>query len=162
MTYQGPERRTTPSLQAELIAVALGLEKMANAVETNMSEARLQAIVAVEQRRDQRKIMISLVSAAVIIVVVSTIGVFQSRANHAQGQRQIRIGQDAAVVADYVRSCLETPTEKRDPVKCGSTAASSSAAVQGLIRFMDCAFLAQPATQAKLDACTVQAFQGGK
>ena len=157
--YQGPERRRAPQ-QTETLALALAMEKLATSVETNMNEERLQTVIAGEARRDRRKIQISLMVGAVILLAVSLFGLAGTQANHRQGAQTQRIAKDAAVVADYVRSCLETPTAKRDPVKCGGD--GQSAVVQGLIRYWDCALLAEPKTQGKLDTCTVQAFQAGK
>lgn len=156
-----PQHPSQAGLLAELAAVAAGLETMAQSVETNMSEERLSGIVAAEQEINQRKFQrLNLILALTLVVmVIGLSGIWsQSRANHDQGARIQATSRDAAVVADYVKSCLQTPAAQRDRAQCGAD--GTAAVISGLVRYIGCAVLADPPTKAKIDTCASESFGG--
>jgi hypothetical protein len=158
--YQGPERRV--DLTGELRSISEGIGQLVQHMDQSLPEERVRALLEValtEERHNRTRLIVAIVSPLLIVLAVALATLVQSSANHAQGARVQRTAADAAVVADYVRSCLEAPAGSRDPAKCGD---DGTRVVKGLVGYLDCAFLIVPAerTQAKLDACATRAFAG--
>jgi hypothetical protein len=164
MTYQGPERRTVPDLTSELRSIADGIGQLVEHMDQSLPEERVKALLEValtEERHNRTRLVVAIVSPLIIVLAVALATLAQGKSNHSQGAKTQQISKDAAVVADYVRSCLEAPVAKRDPVKCGLTTAGQSDVVRGLVKLIGCDIQALPdATQAKLDACAAKAFGG--
>lgn len=151
MMYEGPDRRQSPDIRAELIAVATGLESMATAVETNLSEARLTAIVANEQKRDRWKIVTPILVGVILAIIIGF-------SNHQQNN-------DVSTVAGYVRHCLQHPeklSSAQKAAECGNTSGGQAF----FVTYLNCA-LKQPVplrTDEYLNACVQKgiAATGGK
>jgi hypothetical protein len=151
MTYQGPDRRQTPDIRAELIAVASGLESMASAVETNLSETRLTNIVANEQRRDRWKIVTPILVGIALVLFISF-------SNHQQNN-------DVSTVAGYVRHCLQHP-EKLSAAKKAAECGNTSSGQAFFVTYLNCALQKEvpQRTDAYLNSCVQKgvAATGGK
>lgn len=157
-----PNPPESSQLHQELRAVATGLEMMAHAVETNLSEERLSAIVAREQEVNEKKIkrINAILVLTLIVAVIGLGGIWtQSRANGRQGAKTQKIAQDSAIVADYVRDCLipNTLSPEEKTKRCGSSEA------QGIffVTYFNCALQIEPSvrTDKNLNECVAKATQ---
>jgi hypothetical protein len=133
--YQGPERRQG---QLELVAVAMGLDNLTKAIETNLSEERLQGIVSFEQKRGRNRLILAMVMPLTVAILVSFFGLAQAHSNHTQGARTQKIATDAAHVATYVDHCLVHP-DQATAGECGNSVATGqqSATVIALFCFLE-------------------------
>lgn len=150
-TYPGPERRQPEETGVIVLgAIKESLDALSVTLESNLSEERLQGIVANEQRRDRVKILAAILGPVFLAILISASTLAQSRSNHRQAR-------DSGIVAAYVRNCLQHP-ERLTPAdraeQCGAVDS------QGFfIAYLNCVFPLQIADrdQKHLDACVHKA-----
>jgi hypothetical protein len=80
-----PERRV--NLSAELEALRQSLDSLTAAVVTSFDEDHLREAILAEQRRERRRVRLLAVIAVAFIVLITVIGIVQSRANHTVASR---------------------------------------------------------------------------
>lgn len=144
-----PERRR--NLNGELASIAEAMGRLAAAVETNMSEDRLQAILAEEQRTSRKR----LVALLVVALLVSLAGLAQSRANHDQNRS---VGR----VVRYIDGCLThavTLDEAERARVCGPQTDGTATAVKVLF-CVELTGRERPLLPADLDGCSARVQSG--
>lgn len=165
MTYQGPERRMMPpDLISELQALHEAIGVLADQMGESLPEQRMQELVTAaiaEEKRGRVRLIVAVVSPLMIVLAVALATLAQSSANHRQGQRIQQTSQDAKVVGDYVRGCIQAPVTQRDPAQCGPD--TGMVIIKGLLGSINCSLLIEPTrrTEENLNACTTRAFTAG-
>jgi len=165
MTYQGPDRRTMPpDLAAELRALHEAVGVLAEQMGESLPEQRMQELVAAaiaEERRGRVRLIVAVISPLMIVLAVALATLAQSSANHRQGAQIQQASQDAKVVGDYVRGCIQAPVAQRDPVQCGPD--TGMTIIKGLLGAINCSLLIAPADRSEenLNACATRAFTAG-
>ena len=138
---------------SELSEVKDALNALAGHMESSLPEERVKAILEstqAEEARSRRRVRYLLYGVSVIVAVVLIVGaVLLTKISDSI--------DEAKVTSHYVKECLQKPAAERDPNLCGP---DGSKIIQGLVSYMNCAFLILPAerTEAKLNACAARAF----
>lgn len=151
---EGPTPRADVAragMSAELHDITHAVNTLIEHMDTSLPEERVQAVLdaaLAEERHGRRRLMWTIISPVIVAIIVAGGAWLQSISNHQQND-------NVAVVANYVRHCLQHKTagvsaqQLRD--ECGDPANQSAF----FVTYMNCALKIEPTkrTDQNLDAC---------
>jgi hypothetical protein len=142
-------------MSAELHDITQAVNTLIEHMDTSLPEERVQAVLnaaLADERNGRTRLKWQILSPLFIAILVAGGAWLQSISNHQQNE-------NVAVVANYVRHCLQHKTAGLSPAQvkaeCGDPASQSAF----FVKYLNCALQIEPVkrTDENLNACVVKA-----